>query len=316
MVSGLVSAHKILLLIVVRVSANEATAGNNVLTMDVPTLSFDQLSTPTGATLALYAMTGLGAVALTGVPDYESARRAALEPLPSCLTAAHAAGELAASAAIMMPDGINRLSLGVASTRGLAPPLPSAGGCGPAAERLRWAVDSASLALFRSLDAAIAAAGSEGAAPPPLMDVAGGGAYRTLAALAHAGEHLEHLHAYLPSASHPHPYENPLYSERPTDETPPGRGSNVTAAAKQSAPMPPTMALHVDNGLFIAMTPGLMVGMNDGSTDIEAGARGGAEVGAQAGANAGGSGLFLSLPHGEVVQARLPGGDEVSPGRG
>ena len=62
------------------------------LELELPTLTLEELRTHVGAALALQALTGLGALALTAIPGYPEARRAALAPLPACLAAARANG--------------------------------------------------------------------------------------------------------------------------------------------------------------------------------------------------------------------------------
>jgi copper chaperone CopZ len=229
-------------------------------THSVTTLDFASLSMPTpnpASSRLLHALVTTGAVAVTGIPGYRAARRRALGSLPGCFA------RTGAEAAVELGGGTLRQTV---AARGGEPIR-----CGPAVARLRSLVDATAWAAFEALDAAAAL----GPARHALKRGADGKDethrgllmrpdYDTLSELlADAHDSLEHFHLYTPTTATATP-------------TAPGRGV--------------ALATHVDDGLMIAMTPGMLL-----SGGISGGGGGGNDGAA--------AGLVLRLPHGEDVMA-------------
>jgi len=132
---------------------------------EVPSVSFPALD----AAAAKKALASVGALRVTDVPGFFDARRRFLQRAPrDCVV-----GD---SAFAQLEDGTRRLTVGAKSDRGVAPARLAA--C-EELSTVRDLVELASRRLFHALD-------SDASMPP----------YDTLTQLMHAGEHLEHVHAY------------------------------------------------------------------------------------------------------------------------
>lgn len=130
---------------------------------------------------ARQALANTGVLAMRGVPGLEAARAFLDDPhgLLTCLQNDQAA------ASAELEHGTRRWTAAAASPRGSASPRMSSE-CGAPAADLRLVVDMAGRKLFQALDA------STDEEEAPLMRPS----YASFAEIAHAGEHLEHLHVY------------------------------------------------------------------------------------------------------------------------
>lgn len=168
----------------------------------------------------------VGAIQITGIPRFGMLRKRALEDLAECFV------DESSAPSMVMPDGARRVSCGAASQRGVAQRMSSV--CGDASEKLRAVVDAASRQVFLALDQALhLSSDMESIGESVVMAPS----YATISDVMQSGEHLEHLHTYYaPAAS----------SAATTND----------GSAKRAAPTP-TLGLHVDSGLMIAMTKGM-----------------------------------------------------------
>lgn len=119
----------------------------------------------------------------------------------------------------VMDDGSKRATIDAITIDGIAGEMSSS--CGDEAVGLRAVVDAASRQLFVALDLAVQLADDSDV--QPIMTP-----YNTFTDLLDHGSHLEHLHTYYSTGSSPY-----------------------------SADAKPTLDVHMDSGLFIAMTTGL-----------------------------------------------------------
>jgi hypothetical protein len=165
-----------------------------------------------------------GAVSLH-VPGLGTAREVALLAMADC----------SAGSVVTLPDRTSRRSIGARSVDGIAEPLSlergRCAGLDEATAALRALVDSATQRLLQSVQSLQVG--------PTAVLAAGGRSYGSLAAVARAGEQLEHFHAYVSS-------ETPAASDH--DSAP---MSSETASAAAAVP------LHTDAGLLIALVPAL-----------------------------------------------------------
>lgn len=240
-----------------------AVAHANHPVFDLPTFTADELaSSPSAASQLLHQMSSLGVVAVTGVPGLAQVKGESLEGVAAaCLIEQGDRDPLGWRS--VLDDGTLRRSVG-ARTDGhhdgdRSSALSTDPACNLAAAPLRSLVDAASALFFRALDTAAAAVVDPVRQPVMPRDGVADG-YRTFAELTDRGTRLEHFHAY----------QRPAGNDRPSDE--------------------PTLALHTDAGLLIAMTTGHFVASPDSALSDE---------GRQ-------HGLFIELAHGAVVQARAP----------
>lgn len=86
----------------------------------------------------------MGALQITGIPHFASARSKALQPAAACLLADSSAPS------VQMGDNKHRVSSAAVSTHGT--PGPMSGECGQAADALRATVDGAVYQLLKSMD--------------------------------------------------------------------------------------------------------------------------------------------------------------------
>ena len=275
-------------------------------------VAFSELAASSGESAheLLHHMTTFGAVAVTGVPGFAASRRQALEDVPKVGRAARSPppfapppAHLATSPLIpsltlpriaprrtplpsrqacmqpedpttyaeaTMADGTLRRTVGARTRQGIPQPLPGADDCNAGAAPLRAVVDMASRYFFNALDVAAGGAESGGA----LMrrggrpDEAGAGAeYESFGQLMGAGDHLEHFHAY-----------------HIATEAEAGAEAEADPSAPESAMPRPALDVHTDNGLLIAMTTGLSLNGSPSAAE----------------------GLYVQLPHGGLVRARVP----------
>ena len=199
--------------------------------VDLPTCPFADVAC---VRTALVRYAGL---AITGVPGLAAARRSALMELASC--ALH--GE--ETRHVVLPDRTVRHTVAAETVRGV-PSEIDAGGCEglpEAADPLRALVDQSVRRVLGGLEGLVR---TDSGPLLPAAERAGG--YATLGEVAQQGLHLEHFHAYKGGGG--------LASKAAGGEK---GGAGVAAAGDESAA--PTVPLHTDAGLLIAVVPPLYV---------------------------------------------------------
>lgn len=188
------------------------------------TLEFSDLAAGRAAEALERALTSEGLLQVVGIPEFARLRSEALRAAHGCATVSPRA------ASHLFGDGTARRSLAAAGSGRVlgaiahdtaAAPCDELAGHG--GEAFRLAVSRAADAVVAQLDAVLGL----GSAAPVLQ--AAGGGYRTLEEVVASGERLEHFHSYEPAA------EGPAGPE-------------------------PTLDFHVDQGLFIAFVPAMMLG--------------------------------------------------------
>ena len=178
------------------------------------------------------ALADVGMVSVRDIPDYAALRRAILPKFHACAEVSHAAQSHT------FDDGATRRTLATLTVPGPggAQKLPHESTDASCADFEQTAAD------FRSLVADVTTHFTERlssllpSSPSPLLTTASGFEFPTLAAVATAGEHLEHFHAYT---------------------RPPPKSLDVAKAARGH--LSRTIDTHTDQGLFIAFTPALMI---------------------------------------------------------
>jgi hypothetical protein len=199
---------------------------------------------PSTAIKISHDLTSLGFLQIKNIPRYADARLAALKSAHQCFQSKTEDGIIQRNT---MADGSLRLTASALSSNGIGGALSSA--CAQtSSSNLRALVDNVSRQVFRMLDAA--------AVSPSNQEVQIMKPYRSYSDLITHGDHLEHLHVYYPSSS-----DNP----------------------QQQLVDQPTLDLHTDNGIMIAMTAGYYAG--DYRTDEH--------------------GLYVELPTGQVCRASV-----------
>lgn len=197
----------------------------SIAASQLPAFSFSDLVTPSDSVLTQLttALTEVGALQITGIPNFREARLAALQPLAKCLLNE----QDAKITKMVMSDGSPRLTTHASTIAGSATSFSST--CGDSSTNLRAVIDVGTRQLLITLDKArksrektISKSSSSTAGQQVLAP------YTSFESLQLNGDHLEHLHAYYPAPS-----------EQPRS----GDGS--------------TIRYHTDGGLFIAMTSGL-----------------------------------------------------------
>ena len=171
-----------------------------------------------------------------------------------------------------MADGTLRRTVGARTRQGIPQPLPGTDDCNAGAAALRAVVDMASKYFFNALDMAASGAESGGA----LMR-RGGRAEAAAAAADGVTVGAEYasfgqLMGAGDHLEHFHTYHIPTEAEAEADPSAP------------SAVPRPALDVHTDNGLLIAMTTGLSLNGKPGAAE----------------------GLYVQLPHGGLVRARVP----------
>lgn len=183
------------------------------------------------------ALVTVGAIQITGIPNFEFYRESALKDLSKCLQTQIDVTE------VIMNDGSIRRSTGAQSVHGIPGEMDSI--CGKSSAKLRALSDNAVKQLLHSLDAAKRKNSEGGMLIHP---------YRDYEDILSSGDHLEHLHSYYPSSvavgtENLHvKYSKNLYGNQKLDEF-------------------ITMPLHSDDGLFIAMTTGYYSDQNGQTSD-------------------------------------------------
>jgi hypothetical protein len=192
----------------------------------VASISYEQLNDPNALSrnAARQALTTAGILQIKDIPNFATARVAALRNLADCFSTD------ANPSMMAMSDGTVRKSVGASSSRGVGGAFQ--GSCGDAAADLRVAVDLGVRQLFRSLDEA--AIDMKANATDAMFP------YETYEELVEYGEHLEHLHTY---------YSAP----KPTTTA----VADASASSSSIDSLPQTVQFHTDGGMFIAMTTGL-----------------------------------------------------------
>eukprot|EP00981_Chlorochromonas_danica_P003742 scaffold686_cov177-Ochromonas_danica.AAC.26 len=135
------------------------------------------------AQAAVEALTEVGALQITDIPNFAKARKEALGRVAECYKFDDKASRL------VMSDGARRYSSGAASHRGVPEAMSSP--CGNDAAHLRAAVDDATSQLFHAFDLVVSKK-SEKKADANVMEPS----YSNFVDLMAVGEHLEHLHTY------------------------------------------------------------------------------------------------------------------------
>lgn len=209
-------------------------------------VSFKDLAVLDSSTIvaALNELITVGAIEISNIPGYASAREEALRDLGICLFADDFAAQTT------MNDGSSRRSSAALSIAGVPQSMSSE--CGLKSSKLRAVTDTAIRQLFYALDKSMDSSLFQDS-DYKFEDIV------------KKGEHLEHLHAY---------YES-------IDST------EFIAGTK------PTMEMHTDAGLFIAMTSSMYITENH---EIETNTR---------------NGLFLQLPSGTIVEALVSDSDSL-----
>jgi hypothetical protein len=258
----------------------------------LPTINFADIISldPSAAVFVANQLVTLGAVQITDIPEFPSARAQALSGVASCLedeereevAGGKARDEVPGVASSRMADGSSRRTIAAARLQGRMTTLSSLR-CGRPASRLRAVVDSTVKLFFRLLDSSapslsqFSSSSMHGVSPPPIQPRASLMAPSVLSfeEIAVRGLHLEHLHSYYPPA---------------------GSGDDVGAQDTDKdmrEAQQDVMTLHTDSGLFVAMTSGFAA--SDGA------ASGGGGLGQEQQEEGGGRhDLYLQLPSGRV----------------
>ena len=184
----------------------------------------------TDAACARKALLLDGSVALR-TPGLSAARNAALPAAIACINS----GKVTADdlSEVRLPDGTMRMTVGTRTINGAAEPLPAeCPALADATAAMRALVDGATHQLLRALQPL--------QAHPAALLATKDGSYATLAAVAHAGEQLEHFHAY-----------------HMRDEDAPTAPAADDTHDPHTAPSLPAVPLHTDAGLFIAIVPAM-----------------------------------------------------------
>lgn len=203
---------------------------------ELPIVKYSDLlsSNASSGVLAANELITIGAVQITGIPQFFSARKEALGFLASCLQSGEG---MEGVASVPMADGsVRRTS---AAARAGGKPLPMSSSCGRSSSTLRTVVQSTLELFFRLLDhstqetAAQQRRHQQHSIGPDSDRLIMGPSFSSFEEIFHIGEHLEHLHAY--------------YS------------GNITQNNGHPTPRDDfLLPLHTDSGLFVAMTSGLV----------------------------------------------------------
>jgi hypothetical protein len=205
-----------------------------------------------------------GALQITGIPAFLDYRKEALDGISKCLY------EDAEQETVItyLKDGSIRYSTGAITVDGQAEDMTSQ--CGEKASKLRNAVHNAVRLLTQALDNTVSSRrridenikseGEEDILMAP---------YSTYTSIVDKGSHLEHMHSYWGAISN----NNSIST------------SSSSGSTSSSTSSIPTLGLHTDGGLFIAMTTGLY---SENSKVCDE------------------SGLYIQMPTGFVSRANVP----------
>lgn len=201
-------------------------------------------SSPAASTTPLVdALHTTGLVAVTSVAGLSESKAGMLSNLPGCIADVESSSSVKVATAVL-PDGTVRKSFassagpdGVTSSiKTVDDYLSSSAGraSSPSCEAFSSYADSFRAAVGRATSDFAGRLSSElgGSLPAPLVTASSGKAYGTVSDVVSGGTHLEHFHSY----------------------------SKPVASGEEGE----TIELHTDQGLFIAFTPGLVVGSSEG----------------------------------------------------
>ena len=165
----------------------------------------------------------MGAFKITGIPDFKSASELVFSSFPTCVQESYKLSDNTDDSifSAIMNDGSMRLSVGSKNSKGVSGDMRSK--CAKTANNLRNLVDLATKQLFLVLDEP-----SKFVRVKSLSDTMVMEPYDSYQELIQQGAHIEHIHAYL----------------------------NTKSDVNTDADNIPTMAMHTDAGLMIAMTSG------------------------------------------------------------
>jgi len=197
---------------------------------------------PASTTPLVDALHATGLVAVTSVEGLSESKAGMLSSLPGCIADVESSPSVKVATAVL-PDGTVRKSFAstagpdgaMSSIRTVEDYLSSAGKVSsPSCEAFSSYADSFRAAVGRATSDFAGRLSSElgGSLPVPLVTASSGRAYATVSDVVSGGTHLEHFHSY----------SKPVAG---------GEGGE-------------TIELHTDQGLFIAFTPGLVVGSSEG----------------------------------------------------
>ena len=202
-------------------------------------------STPIDSTTPLVdALHTTGLVAVTSVAGLSESKAGMLASLPGCIANIESSSSSVKVATAVLPDGTVRKSFassagpdGVLSSIKTVEEYRSSAGMGSflSCEAFTSYADSFRAAVGRATSDFAGRLSSElgGSLPTPLVTASTSGkAYGTVSDVVSGGTHLEHFHSY----------------------------SKPVASGEDGE----TIELHTDQGLFIAFTPGLVVGSYEG----------------------------------------------------
>lgn len=203
-------------------------SSNVALPYTLPSLSYSSLVSQRAASEAITALTTIGALQITDIPNYASSRLKALKAVGTCHLKLHTQTTSQSVASSVLSDGTFRLSTGAAtSSDGTRGEMSSE--CGDESQELRNVVDDTTALLMKAIDANIGTSSYQSTEPSTLLLQP----YKTLHEIFEKGSHLEHIHSYHSGNSN---------------------SGNRGEGAKRDVM---TLPFHKDMGLFIAMTAGL-----------------------------------------------------------
>ena len=204
-----------------------------------------------------------GAVAITGVPGISRARSEAFRNVARCLHA-----DASNSHAHILGDGTIRRTIGARTFAGVAEPIV----CGSddasvqaATDSLRALIDAATRRFTHALEPLVVDSSKLPASASSLTQ------------LVLSTEHLEHFHSYAtPNRSTIETMD--LGSHRPESRAPnemsakhpsvSGSIHGIAAVVDAARYPPPTLPMHVDAGLFVAIVPALYTDALDPDGDL------------------------------------------------
>lgn len=212
-------------------------------------LDYDSLASSSSPDLLLEALSQNGLVSITNLPNnFHETKRSVLSHLHSCLMDMEGIDDSAATVAMTtrLRDGTIRRSIATTPSSTLPSSLPDTAACrrfqADSAE-FRASVENATETFADRLSTELSTImkPSVGSGSPVMSSRDGSKRYETVKEVIEGGEQLEHFHSYQSGVSS-------LSVE--TEERRLRRDDDDTAS---------TIALHTDQGFFIAFTPGMIV---------------------------------------------------------
>lgn len=160
-------------------------ASTNAAVYTLPAIDFGDIlmQSESASVDVMTALVTIGALQVTGIPNFEQSRYLALSDLAHCLSTDKGAAQ------ITMQDGSRRVTSAAQSVHGIPQEMSSS--CGAPSSALRTVVDTTVSQLFRLLDKAVALRKAVDEGTEELLSP-----YTTFESIGRNGEHLEHLHAY------------------------------------------------------------------------------------------------------------------------